>query len=344
MFKKRFATITSATLLILGASLLLITPPLPAHAGAGEPNVPVCSDVPDYTTALIADSRYNKETIAFAVFKREFSGPFLNGKPGIAVIWDVNSNPNQLTISDGKSPSHVGLSLGSAGTSFIINGDGTLTDANRNDYGANDINCVSAAHKVDFTGYTGGIDFPDPLNEGTGEIDSPPNEPCDWFDLVCVVQKVYLSVTNGFTNLMTWLGGVSTEFVGPIIEAIIPGADNNTIFTDMFNSIKTSMDAKLGFLTYPFEWFGSFFANVQEISWTGRHAPSCIPHSQGLGTWIYCELTFPVWQGQNLTIDFGAMEKSLPTVWNISIIFIRFAFFIGIIEMLRRAYFRTVKD
>lgn len=348
MFKKRFATITSATLLILGASLSFITPPQTASAWSGS--LPACSDIGDYTTALKSDSRYSVENTAYAVFRRDFNYP---GNPILAVSWDQTTD-NKLSISAPYGTYQINIPIG-GGTTFIIGSDGSLTDSYMSggvSWSPSDLNCISAIHdpypdsadSVYQSDTYDGEKYEDPDSSGTGEIDSPPSDPCDWFDLVCVVQKVYLSVTNGFNDLMTWLGGITTNFAGPIIEAIVPGADNNTIFTDMFNSIKTSMDAKLGFLTYPFGWFGSFFANVQAISWTGGFAPSCIYNGQVPGVWDYCTISFVVWQGQSVTIDFGAMEKHLPTVWNISIIFIRFAFFIAIIEMLRRAYFRTVKD
>lgn len=347
MFKKRFASITSASLLILGASLSLITPPQTASAWTGT--LPACSDIGDYTTALKADSRYSVDNTAYAVFRRDWGYP---GNPLLAVSWDQTSDA-KLSITSTGGDYQINIPI-AGGSSFIIGSDGSLSVAGTPSaltWGPSDLNCISAIHdpfpdsanSVYQSDTYDGEKYLDPDSSGTGEIDAPPSEPCDWFDLVCVVQKVYLSVNNGFTNLMTWLGGVFTDIAGPIIEAIIPGEDNSTIFLDMFNSIKNSMDAKLGFLTYPFEWFGSFFANVQEISWTGGFSPSCIYNSQVPGVWSYCSMTFVVWQGQSVTIDFGQMEKSLPSVWNISIIFIRFAFFVAIIEMLRRAYFRTVK-
>lgn len=174
----------------------------------------------------------------------------------------------------------------------------------------------------------------------TGEAADPEPETCDWYDLVCVAQMIWTAITDGFSNLMDWLANSITDIVGPIIEAIIPGTDNDSIFSDMFTNLKTGLDEKLGFLTYPFEWFGDFFTNVAEISWSGGAAPTC----DGVTTtFAYCSLSVEVWQGQDIKIEFGAMERMFPQVWDIGIIFVRFAFFIAIIEMLRRAYFRTVK-
>lgn len=353
MFKKRFATISTATLLILGVSLSPITPSQTAHAAA-----PACSDVGNYTTALQADSRYDPSHTAFMVFKRDWSGPYWNGMPGLAVDWNGASDGNAAVMltgyDSGSGRYSITLGIGSA-TNYTINSDGTLNElslSGGSSIGPADINCISVYQHPDYeangvNANPGGVSTdnlpPGADSNGDGEIDAPPSEPCDWYDLVCVMQKVYLSVTNGFTQLMNWLGNVITDIVGPIIEAIIPGADNDTIFSDMFNGLKSGLEAKLGFLTYPFEWFGSFFSNIQAISWTGSFAPSCIYNSQGVGVWAYCTTSFEVWHGQSLTIDWGSMEKRLPAVWNVSIIFVRFIFLIAIIEMLRRAYFRTVK-
>jgi len=328
--------------LILVASLFLITP---QQAKAWDGDLPTCTDIPDYTSDLQSDPSYDVEKTGFVVFKRNWSGPPFNGNPGIAIDWDTTTesgNGNDVMFIG--SPGNTGNILYvNVPPSMIINPDGSLSAPSYTGYGGySDINCISAVHnaKYDST-YTGKTDYDDPVSGGT--IDAPPSEPCDWWDLVCVTQKIYLSVTNGFTQIMLSLSNITSDLITPVIESIIPGEDNNTLLSDMFNNTKNALELKLGFLTYPFEWFATFFTNVQQISWTGGFSPSCIYGSQGAGIWGHCNTTFEVWQGQSVTIYWGQMEYSFPQLWNISLILIRFVFFVSLIEMLRRAYFRTVK-
>jgi len=320
-------------LLILGASIF----PTTAHATA--PTVGACSDTPDYTTALEADSRYDPDTIGFIVFQREWGGAYLYGGTGLAVNWT-----GTIGVYDVDS-THVGFGLGSGGSTFTINGDGSLSDisSQMGSYSLSDVKCVTALHNADLTGYTGGTDFPDPLDEGTGGIDAPPSDPCDWWDLVCVAQKIYLSVTSFFTTFPTLLGEIIGPIMAPLIESVTPGEDDSTVFSDAFENLKTDMTTKLGFLAYPFTWISDFWGNIFAISWTGGQ-PSCAYDTAGTNQWgDMCTLVVPGWQGQAFpAIRWGQMETSFPTIWTVTTAFARFAFFIGIIEMLRRSYMRTV--
>lgn len=338
---RRWLFLSTLTLSILVASLFYSS----SNVMAWDGDLPTCTDIPDYTSALQSQPEYDADKTAFVVFKRGWSGPPFNGNPAVAIDWDITTDTgggNHLYFSG--SPSNTGNTLNvNIPPAMIINPDGSLTPPSMNTIaGFSDINCISAVHNADYDStYTGKTDYPDPVSGTT--IDAPPSEPCDWWDLVCVTQKIYLSITGFFSTFATDLNATITDIFGPMLESLIPGEDNATIFSDFYTSLKANMETKLGFLTYPFAFFADFISTISTAGWTGGFSPSCTSSQDGFGVWGLCTLSFEMWQGQSVHIDFGFMEKNFPALWSVSITLVRFAFFLAIVEMLRRAYFRTVK-
>lgn len=326
----------SITLVALGLTTVIFSSPTSAWDG----DLPACENVPDYTTALKADPRYNVDTISFVVFKRSWSGPFLNGNPGIAITWNAEYDYQKIQIS-GQSGNVSNVLNSQVDNALIINADGTLTDTGYYNFGVSDVTCITAVHNVVYDStYTGSTSYPDPLNVDTGTIDAPPSEPCDWWDLVCVAQKIYLSVSSGFTNMLN----AFNEFVTNIAEIFVPGADNEDIFTTTFNDLNTTMRAKLGFLTYPFDFIGGIINTLMTLVDSDSKVEWHCGSGGSFQNGVCAGICAPNVLGENsVCLDIAGLEKKFPALWTTIIFIARMVLVIGLIELLRKKYYSIVK-
>ncbi len=114
---------------------------------------------------------------------------------------------------------------------------------------------------------------------------------CGTLDIGCWVGKL----TSGFTNGIKALFGL---FVDGFQWLFVP--DGGTIKSS-YDSLSTFMNAKLGFLAYPFTFIGNVFAAFTSgSSWC--NSSSCI---KNFGTLF----------GQPFVLNLGQVQTTMPTIW-----------------------------
>jgi len=159
-----------------------------------------------------------------------------------------------------------------AGNGFVIGNDlfAAQVGTNKVDYA----DSWDAAH---FTNHV-------PYGESEGKS-------CSTLDIGCWVGKI----TSGFTNAIKEIVGL----VGDLFSWLfVPAADE---VSNAFNEFGTFMNAKLGFLAYPFDFIGGVFnAFTSGSSWCNSSS---------------CSKSFGNLFGHNFTVNLGQTQTTMPTLW-----------------------------
>jgi len=115
---------------------------------------------------------------------------------------------------------------------------------------------------------------------------------CGTLDIACWVR----SITSGFTQGIKELFGL---FIDAIKWLFVPDSDQ---LNNAWEEFSDFMEAKLGFLAYPFTFFSNVF-NAFDSGSSWCNSSSCVKNFGNL-------------MGRNFTVNLGQTQTNMPTIWN----------------------------
>lgn len=145
------------------------------------------------------------------------------------------------------------------------------------------------------------------------EYGADPGQSCSAIDIGCWITKAWSGVSNTISS-------VGKAIVSTIASLFMP--DTAKIQAD-FNDFKSFLDAKLGFLTYPF----TFLADVFD-AFTGP--------SDGTCTTSGCVKNFGGFLGGTFFVDFAVLAQEMPSLWDILRALVIGLTILEVIIMIRR--------
>lgn len=145
------------------------------------------------------------------------------------------------------------------------------------------------------------------------------------------ISKVTCEIANFFDGVADTFLGVGKAIVGGIATLFLP--DTDQIMVEV-NDFFDYMEAKLGFLVYPFQFMGGIFNAFED---TEGHAFSCTSTSCNIG--FGGGATF---FGSGIGVDLTALNDVAPTLFSFIVNVIRGMTVFALIMMLRKKYTEVV--
>jgi len=163
---------------------------------------------------------------------------------------------------------------------------------------------------------------------------------CQPWDVVCWFSATVDSVVDGFQSLANFFGDTIKALGEWIANLIMPsnadgGFDNR--FTDFFTTVQDTMNERLGFLLFPFEFIADLIASLTTIynPFGGSDAiyGNCTSGSQ---------LSVPNLLGENsVGVNLCGIEDT--PIWEPAVLLLRFVWIVGVVGFLHHKYFSVVK-
>ena len=225
------------------------------------------------------------------------------------------------------------MTVAGSATMYAINGDGSVTQ--NSDYNLSggqsmsftDVNCISTVHNATYDTTWGDIaHFPD-----TGVVPPYKTPSCSPMDFACWLSPIFSGIGDGFNNVIQALTqGIATLFV-----------PSQNLFSDTFTTLSTFFQTKFGFLVYPF----TFIPNLFNALTSYDNIDSCAYGGGGsIGVPGVCNPDLGTFYGSNVTINFGALEQTFPTLWTLIRTFISGITVFTLALAFRRKYMEVVKS
>lgn len=178
-----------------------------------------------------------------------------------------------------------------------------------------------------------GIDIEGWIPAGEGEAE--PDEPCGAWDAACFMGKVIGTIADTFQGLFDGMKNMFTA-LGEFIGGIFINEEGVNIFGQFWSNIFTGMHEKLGFLTFPFDFMAGLLGSTY-----GGGISTCSGGGNFMPQW--CSWNFGFIFNSELKIDFGLLERNLPSLWNIGKWSARAGLTLSMIFIVHRKYFETVE-
>jgi hypothetical protein len=138
-------------------------------------------------------------------------------------------------------------------------------------------------------------------------------------DFGCWIGKAFNGIGDGFN-------AVGRAIVQGIASIFMP--DGNKIKAD-FDSLTSFMTAKLGFLTFPFQFLNDMYNGFNDTSNNWCNSTSCVKNFGNL-------------YGQPFTVNFKQGETAYPAIWTYFLAAIRGVTVLGVVFAVRHKYLEIV--
>jgi len=143
---------------------------------------------------------------------------------------------------------------------------------------------------------------------------------CDTLDIACKINDVFQGVKNTFASVGNYIvRGIASIFLPP-----------SGFFETEFNRLTVFFTEKLGFLTWPIEWFVEFY--------------NAFDSSSNWCTTSACIKDFGQIFGGQFVVDFSVVPRLIPDLWTYFTIVIRGLTVVGFIYMLRKRLMGILKS
>lgn len=159
---------------------------------------------------------------------------------------------------------------------------------------------------------------------------------CDAWDIACWFSNVVGNVIDGFQSLGDAIIGAFQSLGEWIANLIMPanedgGFDNR--FTGFFTDIGDTMNERLGFLLFPFEFFADLIASFTTIY---------NPYGTDTGCTSGSIVAIPNLLGDaDVGLDLCGIEDT--PVWQPASTLLRFVWIVGLVGLLHKKYMSTVR-
>lgn len=230
--------------------------------------------------------------------------------------------------------------------SYILRGrgydDGKLSDnaalfpKQLNFYGAYDIISLVARQRIE---YPDGYDGDKFVGGDSPVLEITRKKECDNLDFVCFFKKALSSTISTIQDLFKGITQLVEGFFEFLKNIFIPSDTN--FFAGFFKSIDESLHKKLGFLTFPFDFFTKSF-NAFAGSLTADNMSEWHCRSTDFYKPVICSgvCVDNLLSNNQVCLRFGALEENFPQIWNAAIPLAR----LGVVLSLLFAIFAKFKE
>lgn len=217
---------------------------------------------------------------------------------------------------------------------FSANGQLVPREVNR--YPSGDIISLNAKQRIEYPeGYTGDtfVGGDSPVLEITRKKE------CDNLDFVCFFKKALSSTISTIQDLFKGITQLVEGFFEFLKNLFVPSDMN--FFARFFKSIDESLHKKLGFLTFPFDFFtksfNAFAGSLTADNMSEWHCRSTDFYKLSVCSGVCVENLL---SNNQVCLRFGALEENFPQVWNAVIPLAR----LGVVLSLLFAIFAKFKE
>lgn len=162
---------------------------------------------------------------------------------------------------------------------------------------------------------------------------------CDNLDFVCFFKKALSSTISTIQDLFKGITHLVEGFFEFLKNIFIPS--NTNFFAGFFKSIDESLHKKLGFLTFPFDFFtksfNAFAGSLTADNMSEWHCRSTDFYKSGICSGVCVDNLL---SNNQVCLRFGALEENFPQIWNAAIPLAR----LGVVLSLLFAIFAKFKE
>lgn len=213
---------------------------------------------------------------------------------------------------------------------------GIIPEGVGNYVGTSDIISLVAKQRIEYPdGYSGDtfVGGDSPVLEITRKKE------CDNLDFVCFFKKALSSTISTIQDLFKGITHLVEGFFEFLKNIFIPSDTN--FFAGFFKSIDESLHKKLGFLTFPFDFFtksfNAFAGSLTADNMSEWHCRSTDFYKPGICSGVCVDNLL---SNNQVCLRFGALEENFPQIWNAAIPLAR----LGVVLSLLFAIFAKFKE
>lgn len=202
--------------------------------------------------------------------------------------------------------------------------------------GSSDIISLVAKQRIEYPdGYSGDtfVGGDSPVLEITRKKE------CDNLDFVCFFKKALSSTISTIQDLFKGITHLVEGFFEFLKNLFVPSDTN--FFSGFFKSIDESLHKKLGFLTFPFDFFtksfNAFAGSLTADNMSEWHCRSTDFYKPGICSGVCVDNLL---SNNQVCLRFGALEENFPQIWNAAIPLAR----LGVVLSLLFAIFAKFKE
>lgn len=218
--------------------------------------------------------------------------------------------------------------------------NGQLAPREINVYSAGDIISLNAKQRIEYPeGYTG-----DTFVGGSSPVlEITRKKECDNLDFVCFFKKALSSTISTIQDLFKGITHLVEGFFEFLKNIFIPSDTN--FFAGFFKQMNDAIHKKLGFLTFPFDFFdksfNALFAGIKADDMREWH---CGKAGQGSEPAVCRGVCIPKLLGnQEVCVRFGALEEVAPWLWIVIMPIMRAAFVVWLCFRVADKYYEVIE-
>lgn len=202
--------------------------------------------------------------------------------------------------------------------------------------GSSDIISLVAKQRIE---YPEGYDGDTFVGGDSPVLEITRKKECDNLDFVCFFKKALSSTISTIQDLFKGITQLVEGFFEFLKNLFVPSDMN--FFARFFKSIDESLHKKLGFLTFPFDFFtksfNAFAGSLTADNMSEWHCRSTDFYKPGVCSGVCVENLL---SNNQVCLRFGALEENFPQVWNAAIPLAR----LGLVLSLLFAIFAKFKE
>lgn len=216
------------------------------------------------------------------------------------------------------------------------NDNGGLFPKQLNIYGAYDIISLNAKQRIE---YPDGYDGDTFVGGDSPVLEIKRKKECDNLDFVCFFKKALSSTISTIQDLFKGITQLVEGFFEFLKNLFVPSDTN--FFAQFFKQMDAALHKKLGFLTFPFDFFTKSF-NAFAGSLTADNMSEWHCRSTDFYKPVVCSgvCVENLLSNNQVCLRFGALEENFPQVWNAAIPLAR----LGVVLSLLFAIFAKFKE
>ena len=164
---------------------------------------------------------------------------------------------------------------------------------------------------------------------------------CEFHDVGCWFRGIFENFQDSIQGIFRGIVGLFERLIEFLSHIFVPGDEN--IFKNAYDDLSKTLSKKLGFLTFPFEFFSkilsafSGFISADDMSEWHCRVGSNSKFCQG-----FC---FDNLLGNNnVCFKVGILEQYAPGIWNIVMPVVRLGFVLALVQVLHRKFYEVVES
>lgn len=166
--------------------------------------------------------------------------------------------------------------------------------------------------------------------------------PCQFHDVGCWVVRGISSVVDSIQSFFDNIKLLFLNFTEFLSHIFIPGDDN--ILSNFFDDFMELIKRKLGFLTFPFEFFARILGSIVQNYGQDLSQPVCNADFNQQSSFCDGICANRVLGGSPLCFRIYYFESAFPLLWSVFIPILRVSLLITIIFLIRSKYLEVLSS